>query len=135
KSRPLWRVLVALSIRHVGPEAARALARELQSLDAIAAASVEQLAAVEGVGPTIAQSIRDWFAVDWHREIVSKWRASGVRPVEEQTDQRPRPLTGLTVVITGTLAEHSRDSATEAVQDRGGKVTGSVSKNTDFGVV
>jgi DNA ligase (NAD+) len=135
KTRPLWRVLVALSIRHVGPEAARALARELQSLDRIATADVVDLAAVEGVGPTIAQSLREWFTVDWHQEIVEKWRTAGVRLVEEATDAGPRPLAGLTVVITGTLAEHSRDSATEAVQARGGKVTGSVSKNTDFVVV
>jgi DNA ligase (NAD+) len=135
KTRPLWRVLVGLSIRHVGPEAARALARELQSLDRIATADVVDLAAVEGVGPTIAQSLREWFTVDWHQEIVEKWRKAGVRLVEEATDAGPRPLAGLTVVITGTLAEHSRDSATEAVQARGGKVTGSVSKNTDFVVV
>jgi DNA ligase (NAD+) len=135
KTRPLWRVLVALSIRHVGPEAARALARELRSLDRIEAATVEELAAVEGVGPTIAQSLRDWFAVDWHQAIVEKWKKAGVRLVEEAVDEGPRPLAGLTVVITGTLAEHSRDSATEAVQQRGGKVTGSVSKNTDFVIV
>ena len=132
KQRPLWRVIVALSIRHVGPEAARALAREQGSVDAIAAASVEKLAAVDGVGPTIAQAILDWFAVDWHVAIVEKWRAAGVRLAEEVADKGPRPLAGLTVVITGTLAEFSRDSATEAVQTRGGKVTGSVSKNTDF---
>jgi DNA ligase (NAD+) len=135
KRRPLWRVLVALSIRHVGPEAARALARELRSLDRIANASVEELAAVEGVGPTIAQAIRDWFAVDWHKAIVDKWRDADVQLVEESSDEGPRPLAGLTVVITGTLAEHSRDTATEAIQERGGKVTGSVSKNTDFVVV
>jgi DNA ligase (NAD+) len=135
KLRPLWRVLVALSIRHVGPEAARALARELGSVDRIATADVEELAAVEGVGPTIAQAIRDWFAVDWHQDIVTKWRGAGVRLAEESTDEGPKPLVGITVVITGTLAEHSRDSATEAVQARGGKVTGSVSKNTDFVVV
>jgi DNA ligase (NAD+) len=135
KTQPLWRVLVALSIRHVGPEAARALARELGSVDRIAAASVDELAAVEGVGPTIAQSIRDWFAVDWHQEIVSKWRGAGVQLEEQSSEDGPRPLAGVTVVITGTLAEHSRDSATEAVQERGGKVTGSVSKNTDFVVV
>ncbi|MFL6240983.1 MAG: NAD-dependent DNA ligase LigA [Actinomycetes bacterium] len=132
KTRPLWRVLVALSIRHVGPEAARALARELRSLDRVATADVAELAAVEGVGPTIAESIRDWFAVDWHQDIVTKWRAAGVRLEEEATDEGPKPLAGITVVITGTLTEHSRDSATEAVQERGGKVTGSVSKNTDF---
>jgi DNA ligase (NAD+) len=135
KTRPLWRVLVALSIRHVGPEAARALARELGSVDAIAAAPVDELAAVDGVGPTIAAAISDWFAVDWHRAIVEKWRAAGVQLEEEVTDAGPKALAGLTVVITGTLVDYSRDSATEAVQERGGKVTGSVSKNTDFVVV
>jgi DNA ligase (NAD+) len=134
KQQPLWRVLVALSIRHVGPTAAQALAREFGSLDAIAAAPAEGLAAVEGVGPVIANSVRDWFEVNWHRAIVDKWRAGGVRLAEE-TARGPRPLAGLTVVVTGSLEEFSRDSATEAVQERGGKVTGSVSKKTDFVVV
>jgi DNA ligase (NAD+) len=135
KNRPLWRVLVGLSIRHVGPEAARALAREFRSIDAIAAATREQLADVEGVGPTIAQALRDWFDVDWHRDVVERWRAAGVQLAEETADEGPRPLAGLTVVITGTLTTHSRDSATEAVQEAGGKVAGSVSKKTDFVVV
>lgn len=86
KAAPLWRVLVALSIRHVGPTAARALATEFGSLDAIAAASTDQLAAVEGVGPTIAAAVTEWFAVDWHREIVDKWRAAGVRMVDERDE-------------------------------------------------
>ncbi|HEY7857275.1 MAG TPA: NAD-dependent DNA ligase LigA [Candidatus Nanopelagicales bacterium] len=132
KARPLWRVLVALSIRHVGPTAAQALARELADLDRIAAASVEELAAVEGVGPIIAEAVVEWFAVDWHREVVRKWRAAGVRMSEERSDDGPRPLEGVTVVITGTLEGWTRDSATEAVQERGGKVSGSVSKKTDF---
>jgi DNA ligase (NAD+) len=135
KQRPLWRVLVALSIRHVGPTAAQALARELRSIDRIAESTEEELAAVEGVGPTIARSLKDWFAVDWHRDVVAKWRAAGVRMAEEETGGGPLPLTGLTVVITGSLADYSRDSATEAVQDRGGKVTSSVSKKTSFVVV
>ncbi|MDX6286962.1 MAG: ligase [Frankiales bacterium] len=135
KDRPLWRVLVGLSIRHVGPEAARALAREFRSIDAIAAASVPDLAEVEGVGPTIAQAVQDWFAIDWHADVVERWRAAGVRLADDTVDEGPRPLAGLTVVITGTLAVHSRESATEAVQARGGKVAGSVSKNTDFVVV
>jgi DNA ligase (NAD+) len=135
KHRPLWRVLVALSIRHVGPEAARELAREFRSLDAIAASSADKLAATEGVGPTIAAAIEDWFAVDWHRAIVDKWRAAGVSLVDEAVEVGPRPLAGLTVVITGTLSEHSREGAAAAVQARGGKVTGSVSKNTGFVVV
>ena len=134
RQRPLWRVLVALSIRHVGPTAAQALAREFGALDAIAAAPEEALAAAEGVGPVIACSVVEWFRVDWHREIVAKWRAAGVRMAEE-AGRGPRPLAGLAVVITGSLETFSRDSATEAVQERGGKVTGSVSKKTDFVVV
>ncbi|MEZ5116189.1 MAG: NAD-dependent DNA ligase LigA [Candidatus Nanopelagicales bacterium] len=135
KGRPLWRVLVALSIRHVGPTAAQALARELGSVEAIAAAEPERLAAVEGVGPVIADALREWFEVDWHREVVDKWARAGVRMAEERADTGPGPLTGLTVVITGTLADYSRDAATAAVQQRGGKVTGSVSKKTSFVVV
>jgi DNA ligase (NAD+) len=135
KDRPLWRVLVSLSIRHVGPTAARELARAFRSLDAVATASEEELAAVEGVGPTIATAVTEWFAVDWHREIVEKWRAAGVRMSDEGESEGPRPLEGVTVVVTGTLASYSRDGASEAVQERGGKVTGSVSKKTDFVVV
>ncbi len=135
RQRPLWRILVALSIRHVGPTAARALATEFGSLDVIAAASEEQLALVDGVGPTIAASVVDWFGVDWHRAIVDKWRAAGVRMQEEgfdPTGAKPRLLAGVTVVITGSLAQLSRDEAAEAVRAAGGKVTGSVSKKTGF---
>ncbi len=133
RQRPLWRILVALSIRHVGPTAARALATEFGSLDAIASASAGELAAVDGVGPTIAASVADWFTVDWHVAIVDKWRAAGVRLAEEGGRTRaPRALAGVTVVITGSLAEFSRDEAAEAVRTAGGKVTGSVSKKTDF---
>jgi len=135
KERPLWRVLVALSIRHVGPTAAQALARHFGSVDAIVAASVEELAAVDGVGPTIAESLQEWFTVDWHREVVEKWRAAGVRLAEERADTGPRPLEGLTVVVTGTLQRYSRDQAIEEIALRGGKVTGSVSKKTAFVVV
>ncbi|MEV6601929.1 NAD-dependent DNA ligase LigA [Actinoplanes sp. NPDC051346] len=139
KQRPLWRVLVALSIRHVGPTAAEALARHFGSLEAIEAAlaedRVEELSAVEGVGPTIAESLREWFAVGWHRDIITKWREAGVKMADERTDEGPRPLEGLTVVVTGTLASYSRDAATEAVTSRGGKVSGSVSKKTGFVVV
>ena len=202
KDRPLWRVLVALSIRHVGPTAAQALARQFGSMEAIeaivaaapgsaeeaaavgaaaldssvASTAAETLAAsvpasvpdaadddaadddaaaddaagkagkkpkaapdvlstVEGVGPTIADSLREWFAVDWHRDIVRKWREAGVGMVDERVDEGPRPLEGLTLVVTGTLATHSRDQATEAVTSRGGKVSGSVSKKTAFVVV
>lgn len=135
KERDLWRVLVALSIRHVGPTAAQALARHFRSMDAIEAASEEELSSVDGVGPTIAASIKEWFAVDWHREVVEKWDRAGVRMAEEAVDEGPRPLEGLTVVVTGTLAGFSRDQAAEAIQSRGGKVTGSVSKKTSFVVV
>jgi DNA ligase (NAD+) len=135
KTRPLWRILVALSIRHVGPTAAQALARHFGALDAIEAASEEELAGVDGVGPTIAASLKDWFTVDWHREVVAKWRAAGVRLAEERTDEGPRPLEGITVVVTGSLTGYSRDEATEAITSRGGKASGSVSKKTDFVVV
>lgn len=134
KSRPLWRVIVALSIRHVGPTAAQALAREFGSIEAIRAASEEELAAADGVGPTIAASVREWFGVAWHGEVVRKWADAGVRMAEER-DEGPRPLAGLTVVVTGSLERYSRDEAKEAVQNLGGKVTGSVSKKTDFVVV
>jgi DNA ligase (NAD+) len=135
KTRPLWRVLVALSIRHVGPTAARALAAEFGSLDAIDAASADALAAVDGVGPTIAASLRDWFTEDWHRAIVAKWRDAGVRLADPDFDPNraaARLLAGVTVVITGTLSGLSRDEAGEAVRAAGGKVTSSVSKKTDF---
>ncbi|TQN30860.1 DNA ligase (NAD+) [Haloactinospora alba] len=132
KQRPLWRVLVALSIRHVGPRAAEDLARHFRSIDAIASASEEELSSVDGVGPAIASSIVDWFSVDWHREIVERWRAAGVRMAEEGFDSGPRTLEGVTVVVTGSLAEYSRDEAKEAIAELGGKVTGSVSKKTGF---
>ena len=136
KHRPLWRVLVALSIRHVGPTAARALAREFGSIDAIAAASAEQLAAVEGVGPTIAEAVVEWFAVDWHRGIVEKWRRGRGAPwPRNEPAPGPRPLDGLSIVVTGTLADYTRDAATEAIAELGGKAAGSVSKKTAFVVV
>ncbi|BBA89513.1 MULTISPECIES: NAD-dependent DNA ligase LigA [Mycobacterium] len=132
KAAPLWRVLVALSIRHVGPTAARALATEFGSIDAIVAATTEQLAAVEGVGPTIASAVSEWFTVDWHREIVEKWRAAGVRMADERDDSVPRTLAGVTVVVTGSLPGFSRDEAKEAIVTRGGKAAGSVSKKTSY---
>jgi DNA ligase (NAD+) len=135
KSVPLWRVLVALSIRHVGPTAARALATEFGSMAAIRAASEEALAAAEGVGPTIAESVIEWFTVDWHRAIVDKWEAAGVSMADERDESTPRTLEGLTVVVTGSLVDFSRDSAKEAIVSRGGKAAGSVSKNTDYVVV
>jgi DNA ligase (NAD+) len=135
KQVSLWRVLVALSIRHVGPTAARALADEFGSMEAIRAASEEELAAAEGVGPTIAESVLEWFDVDWHREIVEKWTAAGVSMADERDTSVAQTLEGLTVVVTGTLQGFSRDSAKEAIISRGGKAAGSVSKNTDYVVV
>jgi DNA ligase (NAD+) len=135
RQRPLWRLLVGLSIRHVGPTAAQALARELRSLEAIAAASADELAAVEGVGPTIAAAIVDWFGDARHREIVERIRTGGARVVDEGPVAGPGPLTGLTFVVTGTLTRYSRDAAAAAIQERGGKVSGSVSKKTSFVVV
>ncbi|MEU4687739.1 NAD-dependent DNA ligase LigA [Actinoplanes sp. NPDC023714] len=183
RSRPLARVLVALSIRHVGPTAAQALAVEFGSMtaleemlaataadpEAVAASAeaaeaaeaagateaapteesateeaaaatrkakaVDPLAAVEGVGPIIADSLREWFTVPWHREIIRKWRAAGVRMADERVESGPRPLEGLTFVVTGTLAGFTRDQAAEAITSRGGKVSGSVSKKTGFVVV
>lgn len=131
KTRPLWRVLVALSIRHVGPTAAQALAREFASMAAIRQADSEQLSAVEGVGPIIAEALQEWFAVDWHAQVVDKWAAAGVRMTDD-LGQGPGPLTGKTIVITGTLNGYSRDRLTERLQALGAKVTGSVSKKTDY---
>jgi DNA ligase (NAD+) len=132
RSRPLWRVLVALSIRHVGPTAAQALARAYGSLRAIADAEVDELSQVDGVGTVIAEAVREWFAVDWHRDVVEKWYANGVQLAEERVDSEPGPLQGLTIVITGSLPGFTRDGATAAVTDRGGKAAGSVSKKTDL---
>ena len=135
RTRPLWRILVALSIRHVGPTAARALATEFGSVQAIEEASVDALAAVDGVGPTIAASLREWFAVDWHQAIIAKWRDAGVRledPDFDPSRAAARMLAGVSVVITGTLAGLTRDEAGEAVRQAGGKVTSSVSKKTGF---
>jgi DNA ligase (NAD+) len=149
RHRPLWRYLVALSIRHIGPTAARALAAAFGSVDAIAAASEAELVTVDDVGPTIAASIREWFTVDWHVAIVDKWRAAGVQlatpgfvPPARAADEGGAAgaggagaggaLAGVTVVLTGTLAGYTRDEAAEAVQALGGKVSGSVSKKTGF---
>ena len=133
--RPLWKVLVGLSIRHVGPTAAQALARQFRSIDAIDAAGEDELAAVDGVGPTIAAAVREWFSVDWHREVVEKWRAAGVELVEEGDESVPRSLEGLSIVVTGSLPTLSRDEAKEAILARGGRAAGSVSKKTAFVVV
>ena len=136
KSRPLWRVIVALSIRHVGPTAAAALASALGSMDAISTATVEELAAVDGVGGIIADSITEWFSVDWHRAIVKKWAKSGVAMVDvkkESTD--PQTLAGLTLVVTGSLKDFTRDGVGESIVSHGGKNSSSVSKKTDYVVV
>jgi DNA ligase (NAD+) len=125
-------VLVALSIRHVGPTAARALAQEFGSMAAIRGASLEDLAAAEGVGPTIAEAVTEWFGVPWHTEIVDKWSAAGVSMEEERDGSVERTLEGMTVVVTGSLEDFSRDGAREAVLARGGKAAGSVSKKTHF---
>nr|WP_169799074.1 NAD-dependent DNA ligase LigA [Kibdelosporangium phytohabitans] len=135
KQRPLWRVLVALSIRHVGPTAARALAIEFGSLERIFEATEEELAAAEGVGPTIVTALRDWWAIDWHREVVGRWREAGVNMADERDESVPRNLQGLSIVVTGTLPTLSRDEAKEAIIARGGKAVGSVSKKTSFVVV
>ncbi|MGY5055963.1 NAD-dependent DNA ligase LigA [Streptomyces sp. 900105755] len=137
KTRPLARFLNGLSIRHVGPVAAQALAREFRSIDRIEQATEEELSNIDGVGGIIATALKEWFAEEWHREIIRKWKAAGVPLEDESTgeDEGPRPLEGLTVVVTGTLEHYTRDGAKDALQSRGAKVTGSVSKKTAFVVV
>ena len=130
RTRPLWRVLVALSMRHVGPPTAKELAREFGSIDAIRSATAEELSGVEGVGMVIAESIREWFAVDWHQEVIEKWRRGGVTLEEGPTLRESGPLTGFTFVITGALEGFTRETASEAVTNLGAKVAGSVSKTT-----
>ena len=134
KTRPLWRVLVSLSIRHVGPTAAQALVRAFGSIPAISSADVEKLSAVDGVGPTIANAIVEWFDVPWHAQIVERWQKAGVVMMEEQkaTDQR---FAGLTFVLTGSLSGFTREEADEAIASRGGKSASSVSKKTSYVVV
>ena len=138
RDQPLWRVLVALSIRHVGPTAARALAQHFGSMDAVRSATAEELAAVEGVGPVIAESVREWFdgeGSDWHRRIVEKWAEDGVRMEDERDESLEQTLEGMTVVVTGSLEGFSRDETKEAILARGGKASGSVSSKTDYVVV
>jgi DNA ligase (NAD+) len=135
RAQPLWRVLVALSIRHVGPTAARALAAEFGSLQAIRKADVETLAATEGVATVIAESVRAWLEVDWHQEILRKWAAAGVTMQDQRDQSVERTLEGRTVVVTGSLEGFSRDESKEAIVSRGGKAAGSVSKKTDYVVV
>lgn len=132
KNRPLWRVIVALSIRHVGPMAAQALATGFGSMEAISAASAQSLAEVDGVGETIAESILEWFALDWHRNIIEKWSAAGVTMKAEGASGAPQIFAGMTFVITGSLENFSREAASEAILSRGGKVASSVSKKTSY---
>jgi DNA ligase (NAD+) len=135
KTRPMWRTLVALSIRHVGPTAAQGLAAALGSVDAISKASAAQLADVDGVGQIIADSIVEWFSIDWHREIISKWDAAGVRMINEPTQTLPQTLAGLTFVVTGGLESFSRDGISETITAHGGKAASAVSKKTDYVLV
>jgi DNA ligase (NAD+) len=135
KSRPLWRVIVALSIRHVGPTAAQALANTFGDMHAIAKASAQELADIDGVGETIAQSIIEWFAVDWHREIIKKWEKAGVLMQGQTAPDLPQTLAGLTFVVTGGLEKFTRDSIAETITAHGGKPASSVSKKTDYVLV
>ncbi|MFE1404349.1 NAD-dependent DNA ligase LigA [Streptomyces sp. NPDC058770] len=137
RSAPLARILTGLSIRHVGPVAAAELARQFRSIERIDEATEQELVEADGIGGIIAASVKQWLAEDWHREILRKWREAGVRMEDEEAGEAagPRPLEGLTVVVTGTLSGHTRDGAKEALQSRGAKVTGSVSKKTSFVVV
>ncbi|MDN4471861.1 NAD-dependent DNA ligase LigA [Demequina zhanjiangensis] len=135
KSKELWRVLVSLNIRHVGPVASRALATAFGSMEAIRAATTEELAAVEGVGQIIAESVIEWFQVDWHRDIVDRWATAGVRMSEQRDESIPQTLEGLTIVATGSLEGFTRDGIKEAIISRGGKAASSVSKKTDYVIV
>ena len=135
KNRPLWRTLVALSIRHVGPTAAQGLATALGSVKAISESTAEELAAIDGVGQIIAESIVEWFGVKWHKEIISKWEKAGVCMVVQQTEQLPQTLAGLTFVVTGGLESFTRDGISETITAHGGKPTSSVSKKTDYVLV
>ncbi|WP_238596952.1 NAD-dependent DNA ligase LigA [Corynebacterium heidelbergense] len=141
KEVDLWRIIVALSIRHVGPTAAKALAKHYHSIPAIADADVETMSHIDGVGPIIAESVKDWFEVDWHREIVAAWQRAGVRMIEDATNQAqedaagpidPEVLAGLTIVVTGGLENFDRAGVKEAIEERGGKAASSVSKKTDY---
>jgi len=135
KAKPLWRVISALSIRHVGPPTAQAIARAFPDMKLLRAATESELATVEGIGQTIAVAIVEWFSESWHCAVVDKWATAGVRMVDDVVDSGPQVLTGLTVVVTGSLEGFSREGAAEAITSRGGKCASSVSKNTDFVVV
>jgi len=136
KSRPLWRIIVALSIRHVGPTAAQALAKHFGSIEKIIAASAEELAEIDGVGAVIADAIIEWFAIDWHKSIITQWEAAGVQLTQApQENTNPQTLTGLTIVVTGSLHDFTRDGVAEVIALHGGKASSSVSKKTDYVVV
>ena len=135
KQRPLWRILVALSIRHVGPTAAQGLANHFGSIAKIASASAEELASVDGVGSVIAESVKEFFAQEWRAQIVAKWAKAGVRMDGVSSSDKAQTLKGMTLVVTGSLESFTRDSVNEAIIERGGKVSSSVSKKTDYVVV
>jgi DNA ligase (NAD+) len=135
KSRPLWRTIVALSIRHVGPTAAQGLATSLGSMDAISKASVETLSEIDGLGDVIAQSVVEWFAVDWHQNIIAQWKKAGVVMVNQKAEDVAQTLAGLTFVVTGGLEGFTRDSIAETITAHGGKPSSSVSKKTDYVLV
>ena len=132
KTRPLWRILVALSIRHVGPTSAQALANKFGSIENIQKATSQELASIDGVGQVIADAIVEWFDVPWHKQIIKKWEKAGVALVEAPKEQLKQTLTGLTIVVTGSLNDFTRDGASEAITSRGGKAASSVSAKTDF---
>jgi DNA ligase (NAD+) len=132
KTKPLWRLIAALSIRHVGPPTAQALTRQFTDLDALAKATGEELARVEGVGAVIGSGVAAWFAESWHREIIDKWRAAGVQLREEPREVGPQTLAGLTIVVTGSLQNFGREDAAEAITSRGGKAASSVSAKTSY---
>jgi len=137
KVAPLWRFLVALSIRHVGPTAAKKLARTFGSLDSIEKASIGELSCINGVGERIAESIIEFFQTPWRREVIASWRASGVvfsDPNSEVSGQLG-PLIGKTIVITGSIPGYTRDGAQDAIAALGATIAGSVSKKTHLVVI
>ena len=132
KSRALWRILVALSIRHVGPTSAQALANKFGSIANIQKASAQELADIDGVGQVMAEAIVEWFSIDWHKQIIKKWEKAGVALVDAPKEKIKQTLAGLTLVVTGSLVDFTRDGAAEAITSRGGKASSSVSSKTDF---
>ncbi len=136
KTKPLWRFLVSLSIRHVGPVAARALADNFGSFRAIFEASQEQLAEVDGVGPTLAESITSWYLEDWHRQIITSWEAAGVQlsnPLHRQGLSKADGLfADLSIVVTGSMETMTREAIESLIIENGGRASSSVSKNTAF---